>query len=73
MNFFRLVIFFIFIYLGYRILKILMQFFSPTPAAKSSPEVKMKKENAKLNIKKEDIIEVDFEELKSQNSETEKK
>lgn len=50
-----------------------MQFFSPTSATKSSPEVKMKKENAKLNIKKEDIIEVDFEELKSQNSETEKK
>ncbi|MFH1194492.1 MAG: hypothetical protein V1720_02190 [bacterium] len=47
-----------------------MQLIFPKSTSRIDPEVKFKKENSKMGIKKEDIIEVDFEEIKSNKSET---
>ena len=69
MSLFRLLLIVIFVYIGFKMVQVLRTLYKESKKAKRDDGLK-RDSRSKINIKKEDIIEADFEEIDPDKSES---
>ncbi len=70
---FSIIVWCLIFYLAFKAIKYLVQLVGPPKEGKNKTVFSKRKDKSKFDIKKEDIIEADFEEIKESDSEKQNK